>query len=61
MDENYVKEVSVLIERYKAAEGPFIKLANYAGSQFENVLSKIPDEFEEHLQNAVMALLSAAY
>ena len=61
MDENYVKEVSALIERYKAADGSFIKLANYAGSQFENVLSKIPDEFEEHLQNAVMALLSAAY
>ncbi len=42
MDAEYKQQLEALVVRYKEAEGPLMKLANYAGSQIEGVLSQLP-------------------
>ena len=57
----YKQQLEALVVRYKEAEGPLMKLANYAGSQIEGVLSKLPDGFEAQVQSVVKSALDAAY
>ena len=61
MDAEYKQQLEALVVRYKEAEGPLMKLANYAGSQIEGVLSKLPDDFEAKVQSVVKSALDAAY
>lgn len=61
MDEEYLEEIAALVKRYQDAEGPLMKLANYAGSQIESVLSNLPDGFEKQVQTVVKGALDTAY
>ena len=61
MDEGYSEEIAALVNRYQDAEGPLMKLANYAGSQIESVLSNLPDGFEKQVQTVVKGALDTAY
>ena len=61
MDEEYLEEIAALVNRYQDAEGPLMKLANYAGSQIESVLSNLPDGFEKQVQTVVKVALDTAY
>ena len=61
MDEEYLEEIAALVKRYQDAEGPLMKLANYAGSQIESVLSNLPDGFEKQVQTVVKVALDTAY
>ena len=61
MHEQYSEQVEALAKRYQDAEGLVIKMANYAGSQVENILPEIPEGFEKQLETIVQGALDAAY
>ena len=39
MEDEYSEQISMLMARYKDAEGPLMKLANFAGSKIEAIMS----------------------
>lgn len=61
MDAEYKKQIEALVVRYKEAEGLLMKLAIYAGSQIEGLLSQLPDGFEAQVQSVVKAASDTAY
>jgi len=58
---DYFDEIDALTVRYYSASGPLMKLANFAGSQIENVMDAIPDGFEKELQSTIKLALEKAY
>lgn len=58
---DYFDEIDALTVRYNSASGPLMKLANFAGSQIENVMDAIPDGFEKELQSTIKLALEKAY
>mgnify|MGYP003774811957 CR=1 FL=1 len=61
MDADYAEQMDTLVARYKEAEGPLMKLANYAGSQIEGIFSTLPEGFESQIQSIVKRALDTAY
>ena len=61
MDKTYSDQIDALVERHQRAEGPLIKIANYAGGQVESILSKLPEEFDGHLQRVIQTALNTSY
>ncbi len=59
--EEYLIEIDILVNRYRDATGPLMKLANFAGSKIESVMEAIPDGFEKELQNTIKLALEKAY
>ena len=58
---DYLDEIDALVVRYDSANGPLMKLENFAGSKIESVMEAIPDGFEKELQNTIKIALEKAY
>ena len=56
MDKTYSDQIDALVERHQSAEGPLIKIANYAGGQVESILSKLDSAFNEKGKRANNAI-----
>ena len=61
MDKTYSNQIDALVERHRRAEGPLIKIANYAGGRVESIFSKLPKEFDVHLQRVIQTALDTSY
>ena len=59
--DQYHGHISDLAQRYAAAEGPLMKLANFAGSKIDDLLKRVPDGFEAEVQKAIKKGLEKAY
>lgn len=60
-DRRYHEKIDDLVNRYKKAESPLMKLADYAGTQIESVMSKLPDGLEAQIQTVISESLETAY
>ena len=54
-------EVAQLAARMRAANGPLMRLVNFAGGKAENALELLPDEAKEMLERAAATALEQAY
>lgn len=59
--QNYWNEIGTLIQMHEDAEGPLMKLANFAGSRIDDLLDKIPDGYEKEVQNGIRSALEKAF
>ena len=61
MEDEYLEQISILVARYKEADGPLMKLANFAGSNIESIMSQIPNGIDAQVQKAIIIVLEKAY
>ena len=57
----YYVHIDDLVQQYKQADGPLMKLANLAGSKIDDLLQKVPDGFEAEVQKTIKKGLEKAY
>tara|TARA_B100001173_G_C15962973_1_gene536505 strand:- start:5 stop:769 length:765 start_codon:yes stop_codon:yes gene_type:complete len=61
MQDEYLEQIEILVARYQNAEGPLMKLANFAGSNIDSIMSHIPDGIEIKVEKAIKIALEKAY
>ncbi len=61
MEDEYLEQISNLVVRYKDADGPLMKLANFAGSNIESILNQIPNGIDAQVQKVIRIALEKAY
>ena len=61
MDKTYSNQIDALVERHRRAEGPLIKIAHYEGGRAGSIWSKLPEEFDSHLQRVIQTALDTSY
>ena len=58
---DYWNEIDDLVHVHKNAEGPLMKLANFAGSKIDSVFDKAPEGLEDKLQEIIKNSLELAF
>lgn len=58
---DYWNEIGTLVQMHEDAEGPLMKLANFAGSRIDDILETIPDGYEKQVQDSIRGGLEKAF
>lgn len=58
---DFTSEVDALAQRFRKANGPFMRLVNRLGGTLESQLALVPDSAREPLERATARALQAAY